>query len=248
MALADTRLFCFRAALCVAALLFAGVNAYAARPMITDDANIVDAQSCQLESWVKAASGNLERWAIPGCNLAWDTEFSLGGSAQQASTVGATQLWLLQAKKRWRKLEVHSWGFSTTLGRTSERPGRSQQRELEPLPPGAAQDTYLNVPITWAVASDRFIHLNLGWIHHERLRVSHGTWGLGGEVGLGPRSFAIGEVFGETGLPAKTQLGLRYWISPQKLQMDTTYGQALRGGKEERWISIGFRWLSDPLW
>ena len=243
-----SRLSCFRAALWVATLLCASVNAYAARPMITDDANIVDAQSCQLESWVKTSSGSLERWAIPGCNLVWDTEFSLGGNAQQATTVGATQLWLMQAKKRWRKLEVNSWGLSTTIGRTTERPGRSQQRELEPLPPGAAQDTYLNVPITWAIASDRFIHLNLGWIHHERLRMSHGTWGLGGELGVGPRTFVIGEVFGESGMPAKTQAGLRHWISPQKLQMDTTYGQALRGGKEERWISIGFRWLSEPLW
>jgi hypothetical protein len=145
-------------------------------------------------------------------------------------------------------LEPNSWGLSTTLGRVSERPGRSQQLSSESLAPSSAQDTYLNVPITWALASDRFVHLNLGWIHHERLRVSHPTWGLGGEYGLTPRTFAIGEVFGESGAQSKTQMGLRYWVSPQKLQLDTTYGQPVRGGKEERWISIGLRWLSDPLW
>ncbi|MCX7627950.1 MAG: hypothetical protein N2Z69_05995, partial [Methylophilaceae bacterium] len=36
---------------CVTLLLTHTV--YAARPMITDDARIVDAKACQLESWVK---------------------------------------------------------------------------------------------------------------------------------------------------------------------------------------------------
>jgi hypothetical protein len=216
--------------------------------MITDDANIVDPLSCQLESWVKTSQASLERWAVPGCNFAWDTEISLGGNAQNAKLEGGSQFWLFQAKKRWKKLEPNSWGLSTTLGRVTERPGRSQQLSSDAQAPTSAQDTYLNVPITWAVASDRFVHLNLGWIHHERLRISHPTWGLGGEYGLTPRAFAIGEVFGESGAQSKTQMGLRYWVSPQKLQLDTTYGQPLRGAKEERWISIGLRWLSDPLW
>ena len=237
-----------RSACVIGALMGACAVAHAARPMITDDANIVDPQSCQLESWVKTSQASLERWAVPGCNFAWDTEISVGGNAQNAKVEGDSQFWLFQAKKRWKKLEPNSWGLSTTLGRVSERPGRSQQLSSESLAPSSAQDTYLNVPITWALASDRFVHLNLGWIHHERLRVSHPTWGLGGEYGLTPRTFAIGEVFGESGAQSKTQMGLRYWVSPQKLQLDTTYGQPVRGGKEERWISIGLRWLSDPLW
>lgn len=237
-----------RSAYAIGTLMGACAAAHAARPMVTDDANIVDPQSCQLESWVKTSQVSLERWAVPGCNFAWDTEISVGGNAQNAKVEGDSQFWLFQAKKRWKKLEPNSWGLSTTLGRVSERPGRSQQLNSESLAPSSAQDTYLNVPITWALASDRFVHLNLGWIHHERLRVSHPTWGLGGEYGLTPRIYAIGEVFGESGAQSKTQMGLRYWVSPQKLQLDTTYGQPLRGGKEERWISIGLRWLSDPLW
>lgn len=228
--------------------LWMGADAQAARPMITDDANIVDAQSCQLESWVKTAQASLERWAIPGCNFALDTEVSVGGNAQNTVAGGDSQFWLFQAKKRWKKVELHSWGLSTTVGRVTERPGRSQQLASQLVPPPSAQDTYLNVPITWALAGDRFIHLNLGWIHHERLNISHPTWGVGGEYGLTPRMFAIGEVFGESGMQNKTQMGLRYWVKPQKLQLDTTYGQPLRGGKEERWLSIGLRWLSDALY
>ena len=237
-----------RSAYAIGTLMGACAAAHAARPMVTDDANIVDPLSCQLESWVKTSQVSLERWAVPGCNFAWDTEISVGGNAQNAKVEGDSQFWLIQAKKRWKKLEPNSWGLSTTLGRVSERPGRSQQLSSESLVPSSAQDTYLNVPITWALASDRFVHLNLGWIHHERLRVSHPTWGLGGEYGLTTHTFAIGEVFGESGAQSKTQMGLRYWVSPQKLQLDTTYGQPVRGGKEERWISIGLRWLSAPLW
>ncbi len=40
--------------------------ALAARPLITDDARIVDPGSCQLESWMQFQSGGNEIWALRG--------------------------------------------------------------------------------------------------------------------------------------------------------------------------------------
>ena len=81
------------------AALCAG-QAHAARPMNTDDANIVDDKACQLESWVKTTRISLERWAIPGCNLGGDLEWSVGGNAQTEAALGKTTFWVAQAKKR----------------------------------------------------------------------------------------------------------------------------------------------------
>ena len=44
---------------------FASSVVFAARPMMTDDARIVDPQSCQLESWVKTYQHHNEYWALP---------------------------------------------------------------------------------------------------------------------------------------------------------------------------------------
>jgi hypothetical protein len=40
-------------------------HAEAARPMLTDDARIVDPKSCQLESWVRDSKHVTEYWALP---------------------------------------------------------------------------------------------------------------------------------------------------------------------------------------
>ena len=52
-----------------------------ARPMIVDDARIIDAGSCQLEAWRRFNRDSQENWALPGCNPAGNIEFLawLGG-------------------------------------------------------------------------------------------------------------------------------------------------------------------------
>ena len=65
-------------------ILILGLNifdvAQAARPMLTDDARIVDPKSCQLESWVRDSKHMTEYWALPACNVAENTELTIGAS------------------------------------------------------------------------------------------------------------------------------------------------------------------------
>ncbi len=215
-------------------------QAYAARPMSTDDANIVDAKSCQLEAWAKSTHTSFERWAMPGCNFGGELEWTLGGNAQTEDAVGKTQFWVGQVKKRWLPVGENSVGISTTLGVMSTRPG-TVDRPTD-------KDYYLNVPVTVPLGQDRFVHFNAGWVQHQNLGVSRATWGVGGELPLSTKVIAIAETFGEqdTGRP-RYQVGLRVWAVPQRVQIDTTYGNQMGQPEHLRWFTVGVRLLSPAF-
>lgn len=216
-------------------------SVWAARPMNTDDANVVDPGACQLESWVKTTRQGQERWALPGCNLGLDIEWTLGGALQNLSGE-ATRWTQFQAKKRWRKLEPGDVGVATSVGLVDV-----QGRGASGLSP--QQDRYLNVPMSWASTAGPIVHLNVGWVEHRlpTPAVTHGTWGLGAEVPVSAQLFLIGETYREQRETSRWQVGLRRWIVPQKLQIDSTIGQPAGAAQGQRWLTIGVRWLGDPL-
>ena len=91
-----------RPVLALTALL--SLNAHAARPMITDDARIVDAKACQVESWVKGNKSSTEYWAIPACNFTGNLEVSIGGSAINQNGQTQNQSYVLQGKTLFKTL------------------------------------------------------------------------------------------------------------------------------------------------
>jgi len=213
--------------------------AHAARPMNTDDANVVDPKSCQLETWVRRTRSITEQWAVPGCNFWGDVEWSLGGQQRSEDTPWTSSLLLGQAKKRWLRLSDGDWGVSTTLGFIN-----SQATSDFNAP---QRDVFFNAPITRSFGQDRFVHINLGWTQHSRDGSSRPTWGLGGEVPLSPRLIAISEVYAETTTPSQYQVGLRLWVTPQRVQIDTTYGNVVGSATDQQWISIGLRFLTPAF-
>ena len=220
-------------------VLLCASPSHAARPMNTDDANIVDDKACQLESWVKSTHTSLERWAIPGCNFGGELEWSVGGNNQTEDTVGKTQFWLGQVKKRWVPVGENTVGISTTLGTMVTRPEMGNKPE--------DKDYYLNVPVTVPLGQDRFVHLNAGWVNHQTLGTNRPTWGVGGELPLTARVIAIAETYGEAAMGTRYQLGLRMWLVPQRVQIDTTYGNRIGQPEHERWFTVGLRLLSPAF-
>ncbi len=214
-------------------------QAHAARPMNTDDANIVDEKACQLESWVKTTRSALERWAMPGCNLGGELEWTLGGNAQAEDVVGKTQFWLGQVKKRWVPVGEGQLGISTTVGTMVTRPASGDRPQ--------DRDYYLNVPVTVSLGQDRFVHLNAGWVSHQTLGTHRPTWGVGGELPLSAKVIAIAETYGEAAAGTRYQLGLRVWLVPQRVQIDTTYGNRIGQPERERWFTVGLRLLSPAF-
>ena len=83
---------------------------WAARPMITDDARLVDAKSCQVESWVRRNRDSTEFWALPSCNFSGNLELTLGGARTRDAGRTETTDAVAQGKTLFRPLATDSWG------------------------------------------------------------------------------------------------------------------------------------------
>lgn len=231
-----------RAAIALA-LFAAGVvppSAHGARPMVTDDARIVDAKACQLETWVRRNTDSTEYWALPACNPSGNLEITVGGArTNEGGETRATDE-LVQAKTILRKLEEGGLGIGLAAG-TIRHPHREQKT-------GWPGDPYAYVPFSAAFAEGRWVsHVNVGASRRRDEGRTVATWGWGNEVRLRPGLFFIPEIFhSDPGRPSY-QLGLRYWIVKDVLQVDATYGNRLVSDANARWFSIGLRILTPPL-
>ncbi|MNJ99157.1 hypothetical protein D3C87_169320 [compost metagenome] len=223
--------------LCLAA---GSLNVHAARPMITDDARIVDAKACQVESWVKDNKGSTEYWAIPACNFTGNLEVSLGASAINQNGRTQNQGYVVQGKTLFKTLETNGWGIGLAFGSSLE-PRSDTERHLLSSP-------YAYIPASFSFSNDRFVlHTNVGWLHDKPNNRDRATWGLGSETQLSERTWLIAETFDQSAGKPFYQLGVRHWLVPDHVQIDTTYGNRFGSGSEERWISIGLRLLSVPF-
>jgi hypothetical protein len=227
---------CLRHLLSLLACLAFSQLAHAARPMITDDARIVDDKSCQIETWLKANSGSNEYWALPSCNFTGNLEIAAGGAVTRQGGAGETTDLLLQGKTLFKTLDPNGWAWGLVAGAASH-PDISKKM---------LGDVYAYVPVTFSFRDDTvLLHANLGWMKDKLANSSATTWGIGGEVEVTPTTWLIGESYGDDQGRPYYQLGLRYWVVHNRVQIDATYGNRSIGG--ESWFSIGLRLLSPPF-
>lgn len=226
---------------CLPAALLA-TSAEAARPMITDDARITDAKACQLESWAKSNRDSHEWWALPACNFTGNLELTLGGAVANADGSNRTTDVVIQGKTLFKPLETGGWGWGMVLG-TVRHPQINPARNL-------LGDVYGYVPVSFSFADDRFVlHTNLGAVHEKASGRHRATWGVGSETQLTDSTWLIAETYGQSGERAFYQVGLRHWLVPNRVQVDTTYGNRFGdyGADSPRWLSIGLRLLSPAF-
>lgn len=211
----------------------------AARPMITDDARIVDPRACQLETWVRRNEGSSERWALPACNPGGNLELTVGGGlTREGGETHATDV-QVQGKTIFRPLATHDWGVGLAIGNLRHpdlAPTRSRARDL-----------YAYAPISLSLADDAVVlHGNVGTIRTRDEGHHRATAGLGAELRMYPRLYLIPEVFKADAGRAMFQAGVRFWLVPGRMQLDATYGNRL-GGEKSPWISVGVRLLTPPF-
>lgn len=222
--------------LLLAAPLCLAPAAHAARPMVTDDARMTEARSCQLETWLHAHHGERELWALPACNPTGDFEITAGGAFARADGEMLGGAAVLQAKTLFRPLSTNDYGVGLAVGYATQ-PG---QRD--------SGSPYFYVPASLSLADDRVVlHLNLGTLHERETRKNRLTWGLGSEIQATGRLYAIAETYGQDRGSPFVQIGLRYWIVPERVQVDTTWGSRAGHLHDEQWLSIGLR-LLGPAW
>lgn len=218
------------------ALLASLPAAQAARPMITDDARLTDPQACQVESWAHQHRQRNEFWALPACNPGGNFELTLGGALSHAHGQKESGALLVQGKTLFKALETNSYGLGLAAGYATQ-PGHGQ-----------SGTPYFYLPASFSFADDRFVlHTNLGASHDRESRATRLTWGLGSEIQTTSHLYVIAESYGQDKGSPLFQMGLRYWVVPNHIQVDTTYGSQIGSIRDERWFSIGLRLISPRL-
>jgi hypothetical protein len=208
------------------AAFFLASGAHAARPFNTDDARVVDRGGCQVETFYKeqrSYSGS-EFWFLPACNP-FGLELTLGGNRIE----GDDSL-VLQAKMLLKPLDTNGYGFAVSAG-------------------ALGGDPYVNGIASVSFFDDRaVVHANIGAIRDREADLTRGTWGLGLEALLfAPRLYGILETYGERGEKPTLHYGLRFWIVPNRFQIDATHGEQRQGSQDgspaQRFNSVGLRIL-----
>lgn len=218
------------------ALLAFADAASAARPMITDDARLTDAGACQLETWTHQHSHQKEWWALPACNPGGNFEITLGGALSYSEGVRESGALQIQGKTLFKPLETNGYGLGLAFGYATQ-PGSGQ-----------SGSPYFYVPASWSLADDRLVlHGNLGYTRERENQENRLTWGLGSEIQTTERLYVIAETYGQDKGAAFTQVGLRYWVIPNHMQIDTTWGSQFGHMRDQRWFSIGLRLISPRL-
>jgi len=225
----------------VAAALAACVHAipsYAARPFVTDDARIVDAGGCQIETFVKRQRhfSENEFWFVPGCSPAGPVELTLGGTRTDSAAEGTSSSVLAQAKTLVRELRPDDYGLAITLGAARLNPVDSSRRER--------WSPYLNLIASLSLMNDRtVIHANIGALRDPATGRTRQSWGLGAEFAVTPRVYVIAEAYGQEGDRPSGQFGLRVWVVPNRLQIDGALGAQAGQSPARAWTSFGARIL-----
>jgi len=213
-------------------------HSYAARPMLTDDARIVDAKSCQLESWIRDSRHITEYWALPACNVSENLEVTIGGSLEGESGHSSFANELYQMKSIIQPIAINQTGYSIVLGN-----GRDPKRTMNKV----IQDWYLNVPISYPYNDRLVIHTNLGVTHLTDEKTEKMNWGLSSEYNYNEHIDLISEIFNQSSNSTYFQFGLRYWLIKNRAQIDTTYMNSFNHIGEDQSFSIGLRLLSLPF-
>ena len=223
--------------LLLAAIAFSALPAHGARPFVTDDARVVDPQGCQVETFYKRQREfhEHEYWVLPACNPWGRVELTLGGNWIDSTQPGDSHTLIAQAKTLVVPLETNGAGFAFTLG----------VAQVSPVQSARAVNPYLNGIGSFSFLDDRVVlHANLGAVRDNQVHLTRGTWGLGAEILLvAPRLYAILETYGQRLDKPTLHGGLRFWIVPNRVQIDSTIGSQHATPFDRRFGTVGLRLL-----
>ena len=226
----------------ITALAWAGAgSAQAARPMVVDDARIVDEGACQVETWRRFNRDSKETWALPGCNPGGNLELTLGTAELPVEDLGlrsTTRTVQMQGKTLFKTLETNGYSYGLAVGGVVRSRGAADQ----------VPNYYAYVPFTRSMLDDRwFVHANLGVQRAGATPQDGMTYGIGTEYGINARTYLMVETYGDNHHRNSYQGGVRYWVVPNRVQIDATVGTVAGDYGGGRWFSIGMRFLTPAF-
>jgi hypothetical protein len=144
----------------------------------------------------------------------------------------------IQGKTLFRRLETNSHSYGLVLGGVVRSQSVADQ----------VANYYAYVPFTRSFGDDKaFLHVNLGAQRSGADPVTSLTYGAGAEISITPRLFVIAEVFGDNHTRQSYQGGVRIWLVPDHVQIDTTVGARAGDIGASRWFTVGLRLISPTL-
>jgi hypothetical protein len=214
------------ASLAALAALLGSPAVHAARPLVAEDATILNARQCQVEAWIEHHPSDTEYWGAPHCNYGGNWELIAGlGELRPPQPGGPSTSFLLQAKTVFQQLQPNGWALGLSLSDQVT----SASRPLD--------DVAVNVPLTLSLLDDDArLHFNLGWTRQLGQRIGP-TWAIAGEWGLkGNLNYTL-EAYGTGG--TYVQAGLRYALEGGQLTLDTAVGDRISLRGRERYFAVG---------
>ena len=212
-------------------------TALAGRPMATEDAGVLEASDCELESFVGAnrpKGGPTERV------LSLQVGCGVGGQSQVAVAVARASA------------DGESLRTVTLLGKTALNPHAEDTAPKFTLAWALSADSgrgglkhegsALNTVMSWPMHDKVSLHLNLGWSHSASDKQSTTTWSGGIEHHVRDDLDLTAETFGNDREASPwVQVGLRWAVQPEKFYIDTSYG-VQTGGERNKAVTLGLRW------
>lgn len=207
--------------------LLAGLTsaAHAGRPLITEDAGVLDARDCELElvgsreragadlPTARSASAQL------GCGIGRSTQVALLAGRAKADGERADVLALV-GKTALRTLTDTQGGAVIAWSVGGERSGGSFKHETTEL-----KAVYTQPVDQW------LLHANLGWARSESARQNSTLWSVAAErTGLGPFD-AMAEVAGDDRDDPWLNAGLRWTAITDRLFVDASYGVQMNSAR-----------------
>jgi len=216
-------------------LLAAAVpSAFAASPMVVDDADIVGAGQCQAETWLQRWSGYSEFWVMPACNVGGKTELSLGG-VRASSRARSSHAVSFQAKTLLRPLATNSWGVALTAGVIE-----GLNNDLR------GRGWYAELPFTHSFSDDRFLlHASAGW-ERDPAGQSEFSWGAGSEFNLYGPNWLLAEVYDSQDGDTAFQIGFKRELISDRFELGLTFGDTLQG-PNNRHVAISLLLVGDSI-
>lgn len=201
-------------ALCIA------TTSHAGRPLVTEDAGVLEKGSCELETYARrlteraapSSNGFLLQY---GCGVGMRTQVALAATMDRAD--GAT----VRGLAFGGKTSISDGGeadpsWTLAWGLTAEKsPGASLGHET----------TWLNGVFSMPLGKDLKLHANLGWTRAQSTHQSTTGWAVALERSTASGIDVMGEAFASDRDRAPwLQVGLRWAAVPEKVFVDGSWG------------------------
>jgi len=227
-------------AFCAGALVaFFSPVAHSGAPLVTDDAAIIEAKSCQLENWIEASHGARAYWVVPACNFTGRVEWAIGGAGVNPADSSGSVWYALQAKTVFAQGGDGFWSVGAV---------GAAIRDTGPTASDASSTTYYGKALLSLYPSELLeVDLNLGGSNVFGAGATV-TAGVAAQYEVLPHAALLAEIFRDERGPGKFQLGVRYAFIPSRLEGYLSYGNVLGNLTGSSWWAVaGIRINTAPF-